>query len=349
MKSAIIYPVAVVALLAGGFTYLQVSGNSNNLFNNNNGENPVVTTTTGDVNRLEFKNYGPAPEFNKITKWFNSDPLVMADLKGKVVLINFWTYSCLSCVRNLPYFEQWHQKYGNQGLVVVGVHTPEYAFEKVTTSLEDVLARYKVTYPIAQDNSYALWNAYDNQFWPAIYLIDKEGKIVYTQFGDGPYDLTENAINNLLELEGGLALQEEPTEQAQSKPVKQLQFGTKHSSNFSSNELPSSDEQVYTLPERLRLNTLSLEGIWKLSADKTALTQGYGRIRLYANTARVQLAAQSIKPVKLKVTIDGKDETEVSVHASQNYELFKAEKPGRHIIEIEIPQPGFEASSFILD
>ncbi|MCY0857128.1 thioredoxin family protein [Cupriavidus sp. D39] len=139
-----------------------------------------------------------APEFAGIDQWLNSPPLSMKALRGKVVLVDFWTYSCINCIHTLPYVKQWHEKYKDQGLVVVGVHTPEYPLEKSTANVQRALKRFDIRYPVAQDNSYATWSAFHNQYWPATYLIDAEGRIVYQHFGEGRYAETEAAIRKLL-------------------------------------------------------------------------------------------------------------------------------------------------------
>ncbi|MES2103145.1 MAG: thioredoxin family protein [Pseudomonadota bacterium] len=142
---------------------------------------------------------GPqAPEFAGIEKWLNTEPLSMQQLRGKVVLVDFWTYTCINCVRTLPYVKSWYDKYQSQGLVVVGVHTPEYPFERSTPNVAAALKKFDIRYPVAQDNRYTTWGAYNNQFWPATYLINKKGQIVYTHFGEGSYQETEAAIRNLL-------------------------------------------------------------------------------------------------------------------------------------------------------
>jgi len=139
-----------------------------------------------------------APEFTGIDQWLNSAPLTMQQLRGKVVLVDFWTYTCINCIHTLPYIKAWHQKYKDQGLVVVGVHTPEYPFERSTDNVKTAIKRFGLSYPVAQDNRYATWSAYDNQYWPAFYLIDKKGQVVYTHFGEGQYAQTEAAIKTLL-------------------------------------------------------------------------------------------------------------------------------------------------------
>jgi len=140
----------------------------------------------------------PAPNFAGIEKWLNSDPLTIQQLQGKVVLVDFWTYTCINCIHTLPYVTSWYDKYKDQGLVVVGVHTPEYPFERSTANVKDAIKRFNIHYPVAQDNRYATWEAYNNQYWPAYYLIDKSGKIVYTHFGEGDYAETEATIKRLL-------------------------------------------------------------------------------------------------------------------------------------------------------
>lgn len=139
-----------------------------------------------------------APEFAGIDTWLNSAPLTLAQLRGKVVLVDFWTFDCINCAHTLPHVKDWYARYRDKGLVVVGVHTPEYSFEHDTGNLKKAIARYGIEYPVAQDNRYATWNAYNNQYWPALYLIDQNGKIVYTHFGEGRYAQTEEAIRGLL-------------------------------------------------------------------------------------------------------------------------------------------------------
>ncbi len=140
----------------------------------------------------------PAPEFAGIEKWLNSEPLTMSALRGKVVLVDFWTYTCINCIHTLPYVKSWHQKYKDQGLTVVGVHTPEFPFERSSKNVAAAIERFGIEYPVAQDNRYTTWEAYNNNYWPAVYLIDKQGKIVYRHFGEGNYKETEAAIQNLL-------------------------------------------------------------------------------------------------------------------------------------------------------
>lgn len=166
-----------------------------------NGANAVVSaggSAAGSPAGSAIPNSTAAPEFAGIERWLNSEPLSMEGLRGKVVLVDFWTYSCINCINTLPYIKQWHEKYKDLGLVVVGVHTPEFPFEKSTANVQAAIKRFDIRYPVAQDNRYATWSAYHNRYWPALYLVDAEGEIVYQHFGEGQYAETEAAIRNAL-------------------------------------------------------------------------------------------------------------------------------------------------------
>src|SRR5262245_7250961 len=157
---------------------------------------PVRAVSGAEADALP--EYGQAPDFAGIDRWLNSRPLTMASLRGKVVLIDFWTYSCINCLRTLPHVEAWDRLYRKAGLVIVGVHTPEFAFEHVPSNVEAAVKRLGVRYPVALDNDYGTWNAYGNQYWPAKYLIDRSGHLRYAHFGEGNYDITEENIRTLL-------------------------------------------------------------------------------------------------------------------------------------------------------
>ncbi len=145
-----------------------------------------------------LRDYGKAPEFAGIDKWLNSEPLTLRGLAGKVVLVDFWTYSCINCIRTLPHVVRWYEKYRDQGFVVVGVHSPEFAYEKSTRNVQDAIQRFGIRYPVAQDNGFTTWKAYDNQYWPAFYLVDGKGQVMRRHFGEGEYAEMEAAIEALL-------------------------------------------------------------------------------------------------------------------------------------------------------
>ncbi|HEX5738263.1 MAG TPA: thioredoxin family protein [Hydrogenophaga sp.] len=146
--------------------------------------------------------FGAAPEFTGIERWLNADPLTMAQLRGRVVLLDFWTYSCINCLRTLPHINHWARTYTPQGLTLVGVHTPEFPYERSTAKVEAAMRRHGIKHPVAQDNRYATWKAYDNKYWPALYLIDAQGRIRYKHFGEGDYERTERVIRALLAARG---------------------------------------------------------------------------------------------------------------------------------------------------
>lgn len=140
----------------------------------------------------------PAPEFAGIERWFNSPPLSLAGLKGKVVLVEFWTYSCINCIHVLPHVKEWHQRYRDQGLVVIGVHTPEFEEEHDAGNVQEAIGRFGIDYPVAQDNGYRTWEAYGNRYWPASYLIGRDGRVVYRHYGEGAYEVMDERIRQAL-------------------------------------------------------------------------------------------------------------------------------------------------------
>jgi thiol-disulfide isomerase/thioredoxin len=144
------------------------------------------------------RRYGAAPEFAGIETWLNSEPLSMAALRGQVVMVDFWTFACINCVHVLPHVVQWHEKYKDRGLVVVGVHTPEFAFERETANVKKAIQRHGIRYAVAQDNKFATWNAYRNRYWPTVYLVDRSGELVFSHAGEGAYDEIEHTVQQLL-------------------------------------------------------------------------------------------------------------------------------------------------------
>lgn len=164
---------------------------------------PALVHAAGPaIQAATLPDFGAAPEFNGIERWLNSEPLTLAQLRGRVVLVDFWTYACINCIRTLPHVNRWAELYTPQGLTVVGVHTPEFPFERTTRNVEVAMRRHGVKHPVAQDNRYGTWKAYSNQYWPAAYLIDAQGRIRYKHFGEGEYDRTEAVIRALLAARG---------------------------------------------------------------------------------------------------------------------------------------------------
>lgn len=293
---------------------------------------------------VDLKNYGPAPEFSGIAKWLNSEPLTMAALRGKVVLIDFWTYSCINCIRTLPYVTKWFDTYKDRGFVVIGVHTPEFAFEKETSNVQDAIKKFGIHYPVAQDNDYATWQQYNNRYWPAEYLIDQRGNVVYTHFGEGNYDITENAIRQLL----GMDAEKKELNESRLQEVQSLEmyFGTDRLKYLSPAQKPSSVPKRYSLPDSLQLNEFAFEGVWQFGRQSVKLAEGAGKIKLKFHAGKIHLVAASAKASKLRIIVDGKVQPDVTVGESELYTLFDSDDYADHVIEITVEGAGFEAFTF---
>src|SRR5581483_8450018 len=173
---------------------------------------------------------------------------------------DFWTYSCINCIRTLPYVTRWYDTYKDLGFVVVGVHTPEFSFEKDTNNVAEAIKNFGIHYPVAQDNNYATWNAYNNQYWPAEYLIDQNGNIVHVHFGEGEYDVTENAVRQLL---GLTALSTTTSADSQLSDIQspEMYFGTNRLQNLAPGQ--NSSSKNFSFPQNLNLNNFALEGNWQ--------------------------------------------------------------------------------------
>src|ERR671921_824984 len=154
-----------------------------------------IYSTQFKTDKSEFKK---APDFSKITGYINTDPVKLGDLNGKVVLVHFWTYTCINCMHTIPYLNKWYENYADKGLIIIGIHTPEFEFEKNTDNVKQAVKDYQIEYPVLQDNNYATWKAYQNKYWPRDYLVDTQGFIRYDHIGEGGYDETEKAIQSLL-------------------------------------------------------------------------------------------------------------------------------------------------------
>ncbi len=278
---------------------------------------PMPTTTVADGAALGDE--GALPKLNGAVAWLNSPPLTREALRGKVVLIDFWTYSCINCLRSLPYVKAWADKYKDAGLVVIGVHAPEFAFEKDLGNVGKAVHDLSVNYPIAIDNNYAIWNAFGNQYWPAHYFIDARGRIRYHHFGEGEYDHSERVIQQLLRERGGnmapVSLVEVGAGGTQAAPDSQDQgspetyIGYARARGFASLGPVAEDKTGhYRVPARLKLNQWGLAGSWNIGAENATLTDAPGKIvfRFHARDLHLVLGpAADGKPVRFKVKIDG--------------------------------------------
>lgn len=296
-----------------------------------------------------FSSSTSAPDFVGITHWLNTDKaLTMADLKGKVVLVDFWTYTCINCIRTLPHITSWYDKYKDQGFIVIGIHTPEFEFEKNTSNVQAAIKQFNIHYPVAQDNNYATWNAYQNQYWPAEYLIDAKGQIRHTNFGEGEYDQTEQLIQSLLK-ESGQSVSAPLTNMPDLTPQSSISPETYIGSNRMQYYFPdghlANTTQTFTLtpPDQ---NSFSLGGSWSIQGEYS--TAGVGATLNYRFTASkvyLVLNPASTGNSIVKVFIDGKLTQTIAVDSDRLYTLFDQKSPGNHLLHLEF-SPGIQVFAF---
>jgi cytochrome c biogenesis protein CcdA/thiol-disulfide isomerase/thioredoxin len=295
------------------------------------GESPAV----GGLSEL-----GKAPELTGITGWINSPPLKMEELKGKVVLIDFWTYSCINCLRTLPYLEGWYAKYKDAGLVVIGVHTPEFAFEKDPNNVADAAKRLGVDYPIALDNDYKTWLAYRNNYWPAHYLIDKEGNIRMEHFGEGGYPETENGIRQLL----GLAPIEMEEIEKPSRPISpETYLGAARGHSYTIPlKVGEASSYAYTAP--LGDDEVGLRGSWQVDQESIEARGDdcYLDLNFLAKQVYLVLSGSSKKP--LEIYLDGNRAGEFYMDGDRKYDIVNTTYK-RHQLSLKIPS-GVKAYAF---
>jgi thiol-disulfide isomerase/thioredoxin len=306
------------------------------------------------------------------TGWINSKPLTAKELKGKVVLVDFWTYSCINCLRSLPYIEAWAQKYKDSGLVVIGVHTPEFGFEQKLPNVQKAVQKYGVTFPIALDSNYAIWKAFHNEFWPADYFIDARGKVRYEHFGEGDYDQSERWIQDLLKqrssepMPGGVvdvrAQGVEAAADMSDVRSPETYIGYARAEHFDSpGGIKRDEEHLYTLPSHPGLNHWGLVGQWVDHEQVAILKSDTGKIVFHFHARDLHLVLGPTadgKPVRFRVTIDGQAPGEnhgVDTDAEGNgvvtaYRLYQLVRQrgavADHIFTIEFQDPGVQAFSF---
>ena len=290
-----------------------------------------------------YVNAGKAPDLTGATQWYNTEPIALPALQGKVVLIHFWTYSSITSIRALPALSKWYTTYKDQGLEVIGIHTPQYAFEKVSNNLETAISRYHIPYPIAQDNNYKIWSAYGNQFWPSLYLVDKNGDIVYTYLGDGGYKKTEQAIRTVLGLEGNF--EAPPSPESAQGVTPDLYLGLTRLKNFGGAETPSEQEQIFVFPAKLAKNKFALEGKWLFNQEGAKHTSGFGRIRINFSGSQAFMAAQSDESSTIKIYVDGQLQKGVTISNANLYPLYEGPF-GTHTLEIEFLTDNTVVSTF---
>jgi cytochrome c biogenesis protein CcdA/thiol-disulfide isomerase/thioredoxin len=333
---------------------------------------PATTSTAAEAAPAPLGIEGDFPGLQGAVAWLNSPPLTREGLRGKVVLIDFWTYSCINCLRTIPYMEAWAEKYQNDGLVVIGVHTPEFAFEKDQANIAGAARTLKITYPVAIDSNYAIWKAFNNEYWPAHYFIDRSGKIRHHHFGEGEYDRSEQVIQQLLE-EGNPAVKVSGVVQvhgagseaaADFSDVRspETYVGYARREHFVSPETIKEDSPgLYTAPGRLKVNEWALAGTWKVSAERAMLVSAPGKIvfRFHSRDLHLVLGPGAAgKPVRFRVRLDGSaplDDGGMDVSSQgagmvSEYRLYQLIRQKGKIedrtFQIEFLDPGVQAFAF---
>jgi thiol-disulfide isomerase/thioredoxin len=304
-------------------------------------------------------------------EWLNSPPLTPAALRGKVVLVQFWTYTCINWRRTLPYIRTWAEKYKDQGLVVIGVHSPEFEFEKDIANVRWAVNDMKIDYPIAVDSEHVIWDAFRNQYWPALYFIDAQGHVRHQQFGEGSYEQSEMTIQEMLREAGASAVSLKPVSStatglevaADWDDLKSPEnyVGSGRAENFASPGGTTLKPRTYELPARLRLNEWALSGDWTVKPDRATLNEAGGRIvyRFHARDLHLVMGpATAGTPVKFRVLLDGQppgashgndiDGSGTGMVKEQRlYQLIRQPKPiTDHEFRIEFLGPGVETFAF---
>ena len=311
---------------------------------------------------------GTLPSIDGAVLWLNSPPLTNEQLKGKVVLIDFWTYSCINCIRSIPYVRAWAERYRDQGLVVIGVHTPEFAFEREPANVRKAVADFGIRYPVAVDNDWTIWRAFDNRYWPAHYLADANGRIRYHHFGEGRTDETEAAIRALL-AEKGAKLGETAKVQAAGASAAadfasirspETYLGIRRARSFASPGGLRAGLADYRLPAELKLNDWGYAGRWKVEEQRSVLQSREGGIafRFRARDLHLVLGTSTGRPVRFRVLLDGKapgadhgmdiDAAGMGQVTDQRlYQLVRQKAGARErLFTIEFLDPGVEAYAF---
>jgi len=335
----------------------------------------VIIAIIGSIRYLEKANGDNqnmkkgAPEFIGIENWLNSDPITLEELKGKVVLVDFWTYSCINCIRTLPYITAWDEKYRESGLVVVGIHTPEFDFEKKPENVGKAIEKYNIRYPVGQDNSYATWNAFHNRYWPRKYLINYKGEIVYDHIGEGGYEETEKKIQEFLQ-ERAKSLKEKI--EVEKKTINRTididprQIGTPEiylgyqftRGNFGNKEGLRPEQTIeYTIQKEVVPNNVYLQGKWKNNKDNVELISNTGKILLIYQAKDLNIVAESNENTPAEVLLNtkpvkeekGKDITKggiAIINESRLYNLVEAKDYKIRAIEINFKNSGVKVYTF---
>jgi thiol-disulfide isomerase/thioredoxin len=322
--------------------------------------------------RLDLPVEGHLPSLEGATEWINSPPLTPANLRGKVALFDFCTYTCINWIRTLPYIRAWAERYEDHGLVMVGVHTPEFSFEKDLENVREALGQMRVTYPVAVDSDHVIWEAFANQYWPALYFVDAEGRIRHHRFGEGDYDRSEIVTQQLLAEAGVEGIGDELVSVDPQGPEVAADWGTlgsgetylgyRRTDGFASpGGLTPNEARVYDIPDRLRRNQWALSGDWTATPEAVVLNEPNGRIarRFEARDVHLVMGPPARgSSVRFRAFIDGKPPGEAAgsdidpdgsgeLIEQRMYQLIRQHGPiTDRLFEIEFPDAGAEGFAF---
>jgi cytochrome c biogenesis protein CcdA/thiol-disulfide isomerase/thioredoxin len=292
-----------------------------------------------------LRDFGQAPELAGLSNWINTVPVTLQSLRGKVVLIDFWTYSCINCLRTLPHVRAWDRTYRRRGLVVLGIHTPEFAFEHVPGNVRAAVRRLRLDYPVALDNDYGTWNAFQNQYWPAKYLIDRRGHLRYAHFGEGEYDTTESRIRTLLgESAEMLPVANKLSDRTPKKATTpETYLGWGRLARFAQPTVTRDRFATYRFPDRpLQQSELAYAGRWLVTGEEIVAGQG-ARLRLRFTARKVHLVLGGEGEVE--IFLDGKRQGTVRVTTSKLYTLLRLPKLRTGLLELRFA-PGVRGYAF---
>ncbi|MGC1165796.1 MAG: thioredoxin family protein [Solirubrobacterales bacterium] len=307
---------------------------------------------------------GKAPEFAGIEQWLNTPagrPLSLRELRGQVVLVDFWTYTCINCIRTFPYLKAWDERYRDQGLAVVGVHTPEFPFEREAGNVADAIEQNDLRYAVAQDNDYETWNAYANQYWPAKYLVDARGRVRYAHFGEGDYEETEAAIRELLAEAGrrpGPARAKARAESASALvTTPESYLGSARADRFVTGPLAPGTQTFEASRSRLTPDSLAYEGRWRIDPDGATAVAG-SRLHLAFGARKVflVLGSNGAQPRRMRLLLDGEplprrlagadvDGGIATIRRQRLYRLVELPRAGRHVLSLRL-DPGVTGYAF---
>lgn len=290
-----------------------------------------------------------APEFVGLDGWLNTpSALSIAGLRGKAVLVDFWTYSCINCRRTIPYLNRWQAEYGPRGLQVIGIHTPEFRFEHARPNVAADVEALGIRYPVAQDNAFATWKAWGNRAWPGFYLLDQQGRIVLLREGEGYASEMEGAIRGLLGLAGDRRTRHRGDDPDLSRiGTPEMYFGGLHPSPQERAQSPMQGVREYSFAQapNPRLNAYALDGSWEREAEPLVLRSARGGMRLRFSAAKVHLVASAPTPRRIQVSIDDGEPSSIEIGRPTLYTLFDGESPGEHLLSLQADGPGLSLFS----